>query len=157
MHYRLSSLLIYFLTLTSCHYQTSDKTIQQDSLLPVQTAVGSDFAINLPDNYKVVSHQGKDYTDYGFVPTDTTNKTAAVAGLILGPNVGCYERFLDSTIHRDTISSIILEKKADWIRFKIDSLYYAESFLESEYCASIQATNKEDIDKFITVFKSLKH
>lgn len=149
-------LSVFFATIISCKDRKTDSQNQNTSARTKQHEVGLKYVITLPNNYKVVDYRGVDYVDYGFVPIDTSNNIAPTAGIIFGSNVGCKESIYGTDILRDTLPSDLLDNQVNWIRYKIDSLYIAEAFVNEEFCAEINALQKNQVDSFITIFKTMK-
>jgi len=156
MKYKFLIVTILCITIVSCQ-NTKNNGINQQS---VESANKSDtlldYDIDLPKDYKIVARHGVDYLDLNFVPIDTTNDKAPTADIMFGNNVACRESLYENDILRDTFPSTLLGNQVNWIRYKVDSVYYAEAFRSEECCASIDAFHESQIDSFITIFKTLK-
>ena len=100
--------------------------------------LGNQFLMTIPCNYQIFPHPGPDYQDYSLLPIDTSNKNLCRAGIIFGNNVGAMGQFIDKKSRKDTLVSNILGRNVDWVVYDLDTVLFAECFVDGEYCATIE-------------------
>lgn len=118
--------------------------------------LGNQFLITIPCSYRICPHYGVDYENYSLVPYDTLVNDPGTAGIIVGNNVGAIGAFIEKRNRKDTLASTISGRNVDWIVYDLDTVLFAECFVEGDFCAAIESKSRNEIHQFIKVLESLR-
>jgi hypothetical protein len=148
-------------TIFACERKQSKKTIDTfKSTLIEKQLPNTKFFISIPADYFIREQEGPDFSLYYFLPTDTLKPSKYSGGLYLGY---APSEFQPDSCKAYIQKSVILKSNREWTINNCKEGYTIQTIVSDNKDSGLKihafgnSKNKEDINKVLKIFSTLKH